>query len=335
MVAAARPGPSDARVPCPLCGGLIHPIAGKCKHCKADLATYHAPRASAAAPLPSLRGGLAPPPPASPSGQVHWIGKPQAAVEPASSPVRPEPLPVLPPQPTARAAAEPQTSTWRSWPVIVIGLAVIAIIAAVVLMVLPSSHDEDRGKRATASSPAPDRMQTSPNITPLPPSPAPHATPTPVPTPVPTPAPAPDQDPWADPDANAVPHGNPAPTPAPVQPDDDLDNADPLVQPHAQVTPPSPGNRRRLNLNPNGSMMMTMAAHLCHKMAQCGASDASTLQICNTLAAQAPPLPAHCPAAARCVKAIDSMSCASQSGDLSQIPTLFTQFVDCGAAAQC
>ena len=42
MAVAARPGPSDARVPCPLCGGLIHPIAGKCKHCKADLTAHRA-----------------------------------------------------------------------------------------------------------------------------------------------------------------------------------------------------------------------------------------------------------------------------------------------------
>ena len=54
MAVAARPGPSDARVPCPLCGGLIHPIAGKCKHCKADLTGYHAARPAASTPLPSL-----------------------------------------------------------------------------------------------------------------------------------------------------------------------------------------------------------------------------------------------------------------------------------------
>ena len=48
------PWPSDARVPCPLCGGLIHPIAGRCKHCKADLAD--APRrAPAAAARPARR----------------------------------------------------------------------------------------------------------------------------------------------------------------------------------------------------------------------------------------------------------------------------------------
>ena len=32
----ASPTP-DPRVACPVCGGLVHPVAGKCKHCKTDL----------------------------------------------------------------------------------------------------------------------------------------------------------------------------------------------------------------------------------------------------------------------------------------------------------
>ena len=27
----------EARVPCPVCRGPIHPVAGRCKHCRADL----------------------------------------------------------------------------------------------------------------------------------------------------------------------------------------------------------------------------------------------------------------------------------------------------------
>src|SRR5215510_7929017 len=54
MAVAARPGPADARVPCPLCGGLIHPIAGRCKHCKGDLSALRSTRPAAAATLPAL-----------------------------------------------------------------------------------------------------------------------------------------------------------------------------------------------------------------------------------------------------------------------------------------
>src|SRR5205814_5764562 len=57
MAATARPpGLGDARVPCPLCGGLIHPVAGRCKHCKEDLSTFRAGRPQAAATLPALNG---------------------------------------------------------------------------------------------------------------------------------------------------------------------------------------------------------------------------------------------------------------------------------------
>src|SRR5438045_2510286 len=65
MAAAARPGPPDprdardGRVPCPLCGGLIHPIAGKCKHCKADLTAYRSAPPAASAPLPALHHAAA------------------------------------------------------------------------------------------------------------------------------------------------------------------------------------------------------------------------------------------------------------------------------------
>src|SRR4051812_23007406 len=57
MAASGRPNPADARVPCPLCGGLIHPIAGKCKHCKGDLSALRGARPSAVASLPSLLAG--------------------------------------------------------------------------------------------------------------------------------------------------------------------------------------------------------------------------------------------------------------------------------------
>src|SRR5215207_126382 len=56
MAAARPPGIADARVPCPLCGGLIHPVAGRCKHCKEDLTQFRAGRPQAAAALPALNG---------------------------------------------------------------------------------------------------------------------------------------------------------------------------------------------------------------------------------------------------------------------------------------
>src|SRR5215467_11037283 len=98
MAAAARPGPPearDARVPCPLCGGLIHPIAGKCKHCKADLSAYRAARPAANTPLPALH----------PAGGNGVTGP--------ATPVPPAAHAVLPPRPTSRVATEVGGSVWR------------------------------------------------------------------------------------------------------------------------------------------------------------------------------------------------------------------------------
>src|SRR4051812_22403618 len=166
MAVAARPGPSDARVPCPLCGGLIHPIAGKCKHCKADLTTYHAVRPAANAPLPALH------PVASGNGHANGHVTAPTAYAPAAHAV-PMPVvaahdasqPVLPPRPTVRGqTAEPRASGWRSWPVLVIILATLAIVAAVVLMVWPGDRRDPNDKHMLGPPPAPDRMQTAPEI---------------------------------------------------------------------------------------------------------------------------------------------------------------------------
>src|SRR6185436_3118311 len=166
MAVAARPGPSDARVPCPLCGGLVHPIAGKCKHCKAELTGYQAARPAASTPLPSLHKSAPAAAPTPSAGNGHG---PQTNGHAAHAPIAAaiataqEIQPVLPPRPTTRShTAEPVASAWRSWPVLVIVLAMIAIVVAVVLMVWPSAAARagDPGKRLQPP-PAPERMPTT------------------------------------------------------------------------------------------------------------------------------------------------------------------------------
>ncbi len=44
------------RVPCPLCKAPIHPIAGRCRHCRADL-TRVAPPTTETSPATRGRGG--------------------------------------------------------------------------------------------------------------------------------------------------------------------------------------------------------------------------------------------------------------------------------------
>jgi len=128
-------------VPCPLCGGLIHPVAGRCKHCKQDLTATRTGRPAAAAALPALQQGAAP-----------------VAV---AVPVNDAPSqPILPPRPTARSVAASAPPRASRWPIYVIVLAVVAIAGAVVIMVWPQ-HDSPT-EHTLQPPPAPERMDTDP-----------------------------------------------------------------------------------------------------------------------------------------------------------------------------
>jgi hypothetical protein len=56
--------------------------------------------------------------------------------------------------------ARPKSSAWRSWPIVVIALAGIAIVVAVGVLVWPTAPDT--GKHAIQPPPAPERMETNP-----------------------------------------------------------------------------------------------------------------------------------------------------------------------------
>jgi hypothetical protein len=319
MAVAARPGPSDARVPCPLCGGLVHPIAGKCKHCKAELTGYHSARPAASAPLPSLHK------PAgsnghSPQTNGHAAPAPIAAAVATAQEVQP----VLPPRPTTRShTAEPATSGWRSWPVLVIVLAMIAIVVAVVLMMWPAAAARagDSGKRLLPP-PAPDRMPRTvpkgsiqPDRQPTVPDrnnkgTAPRAT-------------APD--PWA-PGAVVPSPPDPAASPDDDQADDDLSFTDPLSDPHVA---------RGLRLNRPGTLFATMVVHLCRKMIACGLDDPMVTSQCDRFARAIPAPTPNCPAATRCYQHIDAMACGSQPTTLARVGQLLRQFSDCSDAIRC
>lgn len=152
----------EARVTCPLCGGLIHPVAGRCKHCKEDLSAMRAGRPAAQAPLPPL------------NHQNNHVSGGQTIPNPvvAATYIAPVPIvmpregsqPILPPRQTARSAAVPQPgSPLRSWPVVVIGLAAVAIIAAVAIMVWPPAKPARmRDQHGVQPPPAPEHMDSDP-----------------------------------------------------------------------------------------------------------------------------------------------------------------------------
>ena len=185
MAAVARPGAFEARIPCPVCGALIHPVAGRCKHCKEDLRSFRTARpgavdalprlaaAPAVAPAPYARVAEPAPPPPYPGVHSGVIANPRGQV----------PTAILPPRvPVADRA--PGRSLWRNWPIVVIVLAVVAIVGAVAVMLWPVAR--------------PGRITTGAH-TPAPPAPLDHMDTNPLPPPsaaAPAPAPA-KPDPWA------------------------------------------------------------------------------------------------------------------------------------------
>lgn len=328
MAVAARPGPSDARVPCPLCGGLIHPIAGKCKHCKADLTSYHAARPAANTPLPALfQAASGHTPPAVLAGAPGHADAAAAVPVPVAAGVAARyeaSQPVLPPRPPTRSfPSAPQPSGWRSWPVVVIAIAMVAIVVAVVLMVWPAGRRDVGSKRTLSPPPAPERMQTEPEInTPAPPAAKPRVPPA--------------SDPWSQAPQRAPDVGAQADPNDPDDSDVDLDAHDPFSAPHP--SPALPGHRRpsgALGMGGSGLGWFAMAQHFCRKMIQCGADNPVTRSMCDQLAHRPPVQAGNCPTAKACLDHIDTMSCQLQGDDLSQLTQLLVQFSDCAEAARC
>jgi hypothetical protein len=312
MAAARPPAIADARVPCPLCGGLIHPVAGRCKHCKEDLTQFRAGRPQAAAALPSLNGNGA----STRGSNGHAVAAAAATASsfvPVMLPAQDGSQPILPPRTTARsvAAVRPH-SMWRSWPMLVIAVAVIAIIAATVIMVMPQDSDRKDGKMS--APPAPERMETNP---------------------------LPDKqsqlDPWSQPGTvPQAPQPMPPdpPTPMPTDPDDDdiwggtaggtLGGGGAL------------GGSNPFGQGGGANFMITALDHACTKLKSCPDIDQSTLtSVCEAVAMMPkPPGPTGCAAAQKCLDAIDKLSC-SQAQSASP-HSVFTMFDDCTrAATQC
>ena len=180
---------------CPACGGQVHPIAGRCKHCKADLARLRAGGAPARA-QPAVKPVLV----ALGGGNGH-------AVNGAATHTAPLATPAVMVAPPGEASDAPRAGWSSRWPLVVAAIAVIAIVASVALLLFGSGNGKkkDSGVRRH-DGPAPELMPTdplAPRVTPPAPPPngaAPHAngiTPDPrQPDPIPgAPAPVPSNGP--------------------------------------------------------------------------------------------------------------------------------------------
>lgn len=167
---AARTGATatDPRVTCPVCGGQIHPIAGRCKHCRTDLSAMRGGGGHAApAALPALGAGAPIVVPAhaaaaahaSPyaGGQVNGHANGHAAYAPAGAA-----LPAAASMVAVRAA--PTESTWsRRWPILVVVLAAIVIVVSVVLLLQGDKPASSKIKRPIQPS-MDNNMNTNPMV---------------------------------------------------------------------------------------------------------------------------------------------------------------------------
>lgn len=330
-------------MPCPLCGGLIHPIAGRCKHCKGDLRTTRSTRPAAAATLPSLTpvpGAHANGRPTTNGASAPATGAPAAA--PAQSLVQavaaaaPIPLAIhhgpvdavaiLPPRPTGRHPAAAPRSSWKSWPVLVIILAVVAIVTAVVLMVFPPGGPKtDEGSR-NSLTPAPDRMDTNPTPAPSTPRQPPSTSP----------------DPWSRRGGGSGPGAQvdpPADDPDIDSPDvDDAITRDPLARRGGGGL----GGLGGGSLGGGGTlgtrgtdMLYTIVKQACSKAQACSISNAQVRALCDQYARYPHVTPPRCPAAARCLRSIDDLSCDASLDDPLSLLQLPQKLSDCADAMSC
>jgi hypothetical protein len=294
MAAARPPGIADARVPCPLCSGLVHPVAGRCKHCKEDLTSYRSSRAPAAAALPALLNGKPH------NGTNGHAAATASAAHVAVEIIKEGSQPILPPRTTARSVPAQRTpSMWRSWPMLVIALAVVAIVAATIIMVLPPGDKKADGKMS--APPAPERMQTNPLM------PDKHSQPA---------------DPWNDPHGGTVPRMPDPVAPAPPDPDDDIWG--------------SGGGGGLSGGIASSALMVHVLDRSCKKLQSCPGVDQRMLKsVCDAVAMIPKPPAPTCAAAKQCFEKIDQLNCSQAVDDLLSPLSVYSLFESCSEADKC
>lgn len=140
-----------AFVPCPACGGPVHPIAGRCKHCKTDLNRVREQQAQAM----RAAGMGAPPPAAMAYAPVAPAHPSTAGSGPTAAPHAAERAPTAPPaqSPYAQGYGTAMPSPWsRRWPLLVGGIAVVVIAVSLIILF--------RGKSDASTSAAPGTSRT-------------------------------------------------------------------------------------------------------------------------------------------------------------------------------
>ncbi len=314
-----------------MCGGLIHPIAGKCKHCKGDLAGLRGGRPAAAQALPSIIATNTAVP-LNPHANGHANGHTNGhnghnghsnghsayapipvAAQHVAMPMQlarqyeEHSAPILPQRVSARmaTATAPRAAWWKSWPLIVIVLAVVAIVTAVVLMVWTpgKSAGVDNGEptRGNKLMPAPERMETNPMV--------PKDQP-----------PAKSDDPWDDNRPGAR-------IDIPDDPDDDLAGGGGSPQ----LPPGNMGRPGRSAITGGNAVMLEVPLHFCQRAATC-ANDTALEALCEQTKSSMRLFdvqpPTSCAARTRCLSHVDTLDC-SFDFTASALTQLTTKVQDC------
>lgn len=323
---------------CPVCRGEIHAIAGRCKHCKADLVDLRE-RASRAAraqaigavvPPPPQRppapaaavqitpptaAAPAPPPPVVESAPATWVDAPPPAMSSGTPPMgTPE---VAPPavdvwQQSYTMAPPPARSSWsRRWPLVVSAVALLAIGISIGMLAerwRQGHGGTDDGRIKNAST----RPHQVPDNMPLPLLPGPGA---------------PHQ---IDPDQVAP--STPGPVPSPANPGSRF----------GMGGGSDPGDAGAFK-----TFTASLTDSLCKKLSECGVIDSATQSVCQAFAQQFDPDDAaakvargECSfnqrAADACLRAVADLRCdAAGSADMMDLLSKSNQVGECAQAYVC
>jgi hypothetical protein len=290
---------------CPICRGEIHSIAGRCKHCKADLVELrdHAARAARAQALgatvpPPPPGRLAPPapwpPPGAPPPAAQLDFAPPATGESSQGPTlvdRPGEAALFaqaysPSRHAPPAAAAPyglgfagarahRLSTWsRRWPFLVGAVALLAIGASIgVLAERWRQREAGRADRGARHSEVSRRPVQVPDHMPLPLLPAPSLPPSSRDQPPASPPPA-------SPPPSAAP-SSPGPDPDPDARERAKAEAPDPSNPGSRFSPPPPSVDPGKAASAYSSFTAAFTDSLCEKLTQCGLIDSATQSICR------------------------------------------------------
>lgn len=303
MITPAATNAALRAVPCPLCGGLIHPIASRCKHCRASIGDHAARQRSGAAGLRALPALIATP---------TSLGLPSSTAA-VALPIASSPSVNLDGQASANAfdvAHANDRPWWKRWPMIVVAVATVVIVVAVIMMVLP--QDQRRGRNVVAP-PAPSNMDTNPM----------PETPPALPS-----APS---DPWSG-NGRAVPAPIDPSAPAPIAP-----SATTPFDPSAPmpIDPATPGNPAR------NRFVSQLTTAVCKQITDCTNIDpAMSGVLCDAMVSllnQASPWSTcsfNVGKAATCLERVQTLSCDAQLNTVDAV-LLLNDLPACLEALRC